>query len=185
MNLETAIFTLKSAGFEVGDLERQLMEREFWDYYQVPHALELIYGRQPEKPVRRDWEEIPVLSTSTLWTGHAVKLTPGQRAVLRDDYDLTPTALVEIVEVEVYSPPHRDIIRAVTIASQLPAEQRRHVLSTARIDRFGEFLKRASDREKQLTEEREAKASSRTSSTTTTKTKSKQAQLDELYAEYA
>jgi hypothetical protein len=142
--------------------------------FNTPENLDLCIQR--DLAVRGELTKIDrYLGTHVLKVGCLVKLRPGQRAVLRDTYELTPTSIVEIIEVELY--PNSDIVRAVTIRSMNPELVRRHVLSMVRIDRFGEFLQRSADRETEQVNNGGA----------TTKTTTKKSQTEreaELLAEY-
>lgn len=157
----------------------------------VPNEVELTRGRfstpenldlclQADLAVRGELFKIDrYLSTSVLKVGCLVKLTSGQRSVLRDTYELTPTSIVEIIEVEMYpASVAPGIVRAVTIRSMNPELVRRHVLSMVRIDHFGDFIQRSANRETET-------ANNGPKTTTKAKDKSKTEREAELLAEYA
>lgn len=92
---------------------------------------------------RDGWDvgnEAAVLAASLCHAGRQFRLSPGQRAVLREWYGLTPTRLVELVGVETFA--DCDVISAFTIrnAQHIDARERRHALVEVRVHPAAEFF---------------------------------------------
>lgn len=79
----------------------------------------------------------PVLTNSTLRVGARLQLSPGQRSTLRDRYELTPTRVVEVVNIELFE--NTRYIRELTLRSDIHVSehQRKHILVHCRISDFG------------------------------------------------
>lgn len=101
--------------------------------------------------------EAQVLSPGHLWAGYSYTLTPGQRAWLREQYGMTPTATVTVLEIARW--PGTRHPRVLHLKSDLHVDprQRRHILTSAVIRTPGKFFAEAAqydaEREAQLAAE--------------------------------
>lgn len=92
----------------------------------------------------------PTLSPSTLRIGGRFTLTAGQRSTLRDRYEMTPTKVVEVVNIELY-PQTKCIHNLVLRSDRHVAESRRkHILVQCCISDFGQWLDSSSERDKEI-----------------------------------
>jgi hypothetical protein len=145
-----AIQTLVAQEYDISDIIRQNKEKETRNAPQ-PTDLDQLYPlTTPESWVPHfdigasdPMENVPILSTSTLRMGGRFLLTPGQRATIRARYNLTPTKVVEITQLECYEGTR--IIKDLVIKSDLhvPEHQRKHVLVCCRISDFGKWYSEA------------------------------------------
>jgi hypothetical protein len=95
----------------------------------------------------------PVLSCK-LQVGRAYSLTPGQRDVVRDWFNMTPAPLIEVLEVALY--PGTQYIQRVTLKSCEHVDpRRRRVMTKFAIDKWGEFCSQAKQRDTERAEARE------------------------------
>lgn len=89
--------------------------------------------------------ERPTLSCR-LQVGMAYSLTPGQRDVIRDRFNMTPAPLVEVIECAMYS--DNIHIRRVTLKSCEHVDPRRRAMMTKfSIDAWGQFCADAKQRD--------------------------------------
>lgn len=89
--------------------------------------------------------ERPTLSCR-LQVGMAYSLTPGQRDVIRDRFNMTPAPLVEVIECAMYS--DNIHIRRVTLKSCEHVDPRRRAMMTRfSIDAWGQFCADAKQRD--------------------------------------
>jgi hypothetical protein len=97
-----------------------------------------------------------MLTNSTLRVGARLQLSPGQRSTLRERYELTPTKVVEVVNIELFEGTR--MIRELVLRSDLHVSehQRKHILVHCRISDFGAWYGSSVE----LDREREAEASS-------------------------
>lgn len=196
MNPDTAIAVLRAYGYDTSALELEAALRTYYEQFCTPTETDLAYARF-RTPAVRDLDEAPVrphfweerrprvLGCDTLWTGHLVSLSPGQRAILRDKYGMTPTAQIEVLEVERFSKPYEEYVRAVTVRSTTPAEARRHVLSLVRITHFGNFLEAAFNLDASLREIGVEGSEKQPTTKATQRQKERQKLVDELAEQYA
>lgn len=84
-----------------------------------------------------------VLTAAQAWEGRQYLLSPGQRDVLRERYGLTPSKVVEVVEVGMFA--GTSIIHSITLKSALHVEEhkRKHVLSAVVISPAADFFSTA------------------------------------------
>jgi hypothetical protein len=97
--------------------------------------------------------EAQVLEPSRMVMGRSYVLTPGQRAILREWYSLTPTRTITLQEVALWAGtryPRRIIIRS----DEHVHSGRRHVLVSATIDRPGEFFTAAWEKDQELRDQK-------------------------------
>lgn len=103
--------------------------------------------------------ERPTLSCR-MRVGMAYSLTPGQRDVIRDRFNMTPAPLVEVIECAMYS--DNIHIRRVTLKSCEHVDPRRRAMMTKfSIDAWGQFCADAKQRD---ADREEAKAGSQAES---------------------
>ena len=89
--------------------------------------------------------ERPTLSCR-LQVGMAYSLTPGQRDVIRDRFNMTPAPLVEVIECAMYA--DNVHIRRVTLKSCEHVDSRRRAMMTKfSIDAWGQFCADAKQRD--------------------------------------
>jgi hypothetical protein len=106
--------------------------------------------------------ERPTLSCR-LQVGMAYSLTPGQRDVIRDRFNMTPAPLVEVIECAMYEDGVH--IRRVTLKSCEHVDPRRRAVMTKfSIDAWGQFCADAKQRD---ADREEAKAGGQAESETT------------------
>lgn len=147
--VESALRTLEANLFDVKALWREHAQRlASWDT-GAPDADDMRYVL-PAAPPRledhlRDGANSE-MSANVLWDGFSYTLTPGQRAWLRDNYDLTPTETVTAVWIERW--PGTVHPRAMRIDSDLhvPAS-RKHVLKSVVIRNVGRFFRESEERD--------------------------------------
>jgi hypothetical protein len=94
-----------------------------------------------------------------LQVGRKYSLTPGQRAIIREWFNLTPTPLVEVTCIELFSH-YPNLIRRVVLRSDVHVEEqnRKHVLIHCTIDSWGKFLEASIRKEEDLKEISAAKS---------------------------
>lgn len=91
--------------------------------------------------------ENQVLSPTKMWNGYSYTLTPGQRGLLRDLYELTPTATVTLAWVEPW-PGTRHPYRMKLVSDlHIDPRLRKHVLKEVVINKVGEFFRLAAERD--------------------------------------
>jgi len=132
--------------------------------------------------------ERPTLSCR-MQVGMAYSLTPGQRDVIRDRFNMTPAPLVEVIECAMYS--DNIHIRRVTLKSCEHVDPRRRAMMTKfSIDAWGQFCadakQRDADREQaKAGSQAESEAPDATKATKATKAPSAKAvNLAQLMNEY-
>lgn len=89
--------------------------------------------------------EPQILSAEVLWPGMSYTLTPGQRAVLRETYGLTPTATVTVSLIECWPGTQHPRMMKVTSDLHVDPRHRKHVLTSCIIRGVGTFLRTASE----------------------------------------
>ena len=92
----------------------------------------------------------PTLNNSTIREGGRFVLTPGQRSILRDRYEMTPTHFVEVSRVELF--PGTIYIKSVVLKSDLhiAESERKHALIQCCISDFGQWLHSSIERDEML-----------------------------------
>ncbi len=95
------------------------------------------------------------LTPGHAWVGYSYQLTPGQRSWLRDNYGLTPTQTVTLVELTRW--PSTQHPRMLHIRSDLHVDprHRRHMLIDAVIRQPGKFFKESAQRDAELEAEKQ------------------------------
>jgi len=141
--IETALRYLESHGLPVGPLwaEHDARIRAF----DTAEATDL--DKKYELPV--DQPTIPehfldgkpqVLDANHAWPGYSYSLTPGQRAWLRDNYGLTPTATVTITGIARWPGTRHPQMISLRSDIHVDPRQRKHVLVEAVIREPGRFF---------------------------------------------
>lgn len=92
-----------------------------------------IIGKRPED-----------LTAARCHVGRQYSLTPGQREILRERYGLTPTMVVQAVNVELFPGPD-DVIWSITLKSveHVDPRRRRHVLNEVVLQPASAFFRDA------------------------------------------
>ena len=164
------------------ELQYTIAYWEWADSLHTPTADDRAYPDQTP-PARADFSEPPVLSNHTLWLGHQVVLSPGQRALLRERFEMTPTPTLIVVGVEHFPSPDTQLIRAVTLESAMHSAEkgRRAIVKLARITDFGAFLRAAKDREVVVHRESDAAPKASTNKPKTNKPSKTVQQLEDEY----
>ena len=99
----------------------------------------------------------PTLDSSAV-VGRLYSLTPGQRDFIRDTYNMTPTKLVEVLEVAVFHENPRCIRRVILRSTDHIADPRRtKVINKLVIDHWGHFMSTAKANDDRRRDEAEAK----------------------------
>lgn len=108
----------------------------------------------PTMPEHFDGSVPQVLSPGHAWPGYSYSLTPGQRAWLRDNYALTPTKTVTVLELTCW--PGTQHPRMIHLRSDLHVDprNRRHVLVNAVIRTPGKFFTESAARDAELEAEK-------------------------------
>lgn len=180
MNLDQLKKLIADESAPFGELAYCAAYWEWSESFALPTEADLEYADQtPEKRV--DYSEPPILSNATLWVGHQVQLSTGQRAVLRERFEMTPTPTLIVREVQHFESPYSNLIRAVTVESVIHSAQkgRRAIMKMARIRNFGEFLRAAKELDTEV-----HKVSDRPEPTAKARSTKKQQSIAELEAEY-
>jgi hypothetical protein len=97
--------------------------------------------------------ESQVLEPARMVMGRSYVLTPGQRAVLREWYGLTPTRTITLQEVALW-PGTRHPRRVIIRSDEHVHSGRRHVLVSATIDRPGQFFTAAWEKDQELRDQK-------------------------------
>jgi hypothetical protein len=97
--------------------------------------------------------ESQVLEPARMVMGRSYVLTPGQRAVLREWYGLTPTRTITLQEVALW-PETRHPRRIIIRSDEHVHSGRRHVLVSATIDRPGQFFTAALEKDQELRDQK-------------------------------
>lgn len=125
---------------------------------------------------------VPVLSTFTLRTGARLRLTPGQRAYLRDAYSITPTPIVEVDELAIHSDGEYTYVKELKLSSTLHIPTgRKSILRSVRITDFGVFYDSARSHDAKIHLAREEAKADRDTRKPTTKSR-KEISIEELIA---
>lgn len=131
--IEGALRTLDVHGFATQELWRELASRIATYERGTPGEADMRYTCPTVAPdIATHFTEGGVpqeLSASVMWAGYSYSLTPGQRAVLRDTYGLTPTQTVTVDFIEMW--PGTQHPRSVKLRSDVHVDprNRRHVLT--------------------------------------------------------
>lgn len=90
-----------------------------------------------------------LLSPEALWPGYSYQLSPGQRAILRETYGLTPTQTITVLLIDRW--PGTQHPRSMTLKSDLHVDprQRRHVLTSCVVREVGTFFRLAREKDEQ------------------------------------
>lgn len=152
-----AISTLKSLGLNTKGIEDQLAEKADAAIAQ-PSEFDLLYSLATPASWLPHFEHgVPTLSPSTIRVGARLTLTPGQRATLRERYEMTPTRVVEVVNFELY--PGTKAIKWLTLRSDLhvPESHRKHILVHCLISDFGNWYRSSVELDQEAEKAREDK----------------------------
>jgi hypothetical protein len=161
--IETALRCLTSYGYETAPLWKEHHEWLQSTELREPTDDDRHWATRAGEPSSvadhfRDNLPEP-LSAAQCWQGRQYTLTPGQRAYLRDRYGLTPTRVVELIEVGLFrSAPtvvHTFVLRS---AEHVDEQRRRHVLNAVCITNAAEFFARAAQIDKQREDDATASA---------------------------
>lgn len=131
--IETVLRELDAHGFDTKALWRELSTRVAVHERGTPSEADLRYTCPTVAPdLATHFSEGGVpqeLSAGVMWAGYSYTLTPGQRAVLRDTYGLTPTQTVTVDYIEPW--PGTQHPRNVKLRSDIHVDprHRRHVLT--------------------------------------------------------
>jgi hypothetical protein len=154
-----AVDTLDAQGFDTAEIRREKAAREVRTI-RTPNASDLAFPLNTPASWLPHFVngQPPVLTNSTLRVGARLQLSPGQRSTLRERYELTPTKVVEVVNIELFE--GTKMIRELVLRSDLHVSehQRKHILVHCRISDFGAWYGSSVE----LDREREAEASPRT-----------------------
>ena len=145
---ETALRLLESQGFDVKQLWRELSDKIAREERGTPTTDDARYVLPSVAPTLAEHfvdGRNPTLEAGKMWEGYSYTLSPGQRAVLRETYGLTPTATVTLGWVERWpgtSHPHSMMLKSDV---HVDPRNRKHVLAQCVIRNVGEFLRVASE----------------------------------------
>jgi hypothetical protein len=171
--IETALRCLTSYGYETAPLWKEHHEWLQSTELREPTDDDRHWATRAGEPSSvadhfRDNLPEP-LSAAQCWEGRQYTLTPGQRAYLRDRYGLTPTRVVELIEVGLFRTTnivHTFVLRS---AEHVDEQRRRHVLNAVCITNAAEFFERAAQLDKQREEETAAQAATKESTPKTSR----------------
>lgn len=135
-----------------------------------PTVLEHFDGKQPQ-----------VLSVGHLWAGYSYSLTPGQRAWLRDNYGMTPTQTITVLEVSAWPGTRHPRYLHIKSDFHVDPRNRRHVLVNAVIRQPGKFFTESAARDAELEAAREKAAAEREESTPKAKRTTKATTVEEYF----
>lgn len=151
--IETTLRYLESHGLPVGPLWAEHARRidgldtetptEFDKRYELPVD-------RPTIPEHFNGKTPQTLTAGHAWVGYSYSLTAGQRAWLRDNYGLTPTATITLLEIVRW--PGTRHPRLLHLRSDLHVDprHRRHVLVNAVIRTPGKFFAESAARDAEL-----------------------------------
>jgi hypothetical protein len=136
-----ALALLERLGLPVA-ATRERYDQLYDDLFRLPTEQDARFPLTPASSIEdhingQSREEL----SCALVSGRKYSLTPGQRAILREWYGLTPTQLVVVERMEMF-PHHPNLIRMVVLRSDvhITEDQRKHVLIHATIDSWGKFM---------------------------------------------
>lgn len=142
--IETYIKYLDSQGLDMKPVWAQLREMTERERTAKPDELDLQYICPCVIPTISEhvWRgQKQVLSPTNIFKGYSYTLSPGQRQWLRDNYGMTPTETVTILDLGVWPGNHP---KSITLRSDEHVDpRRRHVLVKATITRPGRFFHEA------------------------------------------
>jgi len=142
--IETYIKYLDSQGLDMKPVWAQFREMVEKERLAQPDVLDLQYICPCVPPVISEhiWRgQKQVLSPTNLFKGYSYTLSPGQRQWLRDNYGMTPTETITILDFGVWPGNHP---KTITLRSDEHVDpKRRHVLVSATINRPGKFFHEA------------------------------------------
>lgn len=142
--IETYIKYLDSQGLDMKPVwaqYRELVERE---RTAQPDVLDLQYICPCVQPTISEhvWRgQKQVLSPTNIFKGYSYTLSPGQRQWLRDNYGMTPTETVTILDLGIWPGNHPKSI--ILRSDEHVDPKRRHVLIKVSINRPGKFFHEA------------------------------------------
>tara|TARA_R110000868_G_scaffold160977_5_gene390830 strand:- start:1906 stop:2727 length:822 start_codon:yes stop_codon:yes gene_type:complete len=139
---KSAVTILHKLGYELSSVFVQHKAFETAHESAQPSELDHKYAtRLATLPPLGEHFEAMVLAASRCFKGRQYLLTPGQRALLRQRYGLTPTREVVVSEVELFE--GTSVIRSFAIKSTLVVADRRHLLDAAVICPASDFFAEA------------------------------------------
>jgi hypothetical protein len=98
-------------------------------------------------------DDRPVLSAQ-VEIGRAYSLSPAQRDVIRQWFNMTPAPLVEVIDLALF--PESQIIRHIVLRSVEHIDpRRRRVMNKFTIDRWGRFMSAVAARQAEIQQQRE------------------------------
>jgi hypothetical protein len=151
--IETALRILESQGYDTSSI---WAEHNAWLLtldQQQPTERDHAWARRAPAPSTID--ELPEqLTAAKCHAGRQFTLSPGQRDVLRTRFGLTPTKVVEVVNVAVY-PNDATLMWSVTLrsAEHVDPRRRKHVLNEVVLVPVSEFFEQAAARDKEREEQ--------------------------------
>lgn len=155
--IESALRVLGRAGYDTAVIAREHAERMKNVERGDPSPEDFRYAL-PQVPPKTEEHFIDGrpqdLAVSVMWPGFSYSLTPGQRAVLRDTYGMTPSQTGTVAWVEKWEGTVHARSFKLTADVHVDPRRRTHVLSSVVIRKVGEFFKSAAERDDELRKER-------------------------------
>src|ERR1035437_7256746 len=149
----SAVDTLDEMRFDTTAIRHEHASREASRYRAINESDIAFPLNTPESwlPHFEDGQP-PVLTNSTLRVGARLQLSPGQRSTLRDRYELTPTKVVEVTNLELFEGTR--FIRELVLGSDIHVSehQRKHILVHCRISDFGAWYRSSVELDKEREE---------------------------------
>lgn len=151
MNLDritSSILYLEGEAFDCSALRAQLASMTACHEAQQPTARDMLYAMPANAPTISEHLQSgsnPTFTAGRLWSGYSYELTPGQRAILREAYGMTPTQTVTITDIETWKGTR--FLRSFKLTSDIHTDprNRRHVLTSCIIRDAGAFLHSAAE----------------------------------------
>ena len=156
--IETALRILESQGYDTSSI---WAEHNAWLLtldQQQPTERDHAWARRAPAPSTIDEHFVgglpEQLTAAKCHAGRQFTLSPGQRDVLRTRFGLTPTKVVEVVNVAVY-PNDATLMWSVTLrsAEHVDPRRRKHVLNEVVLVPVSEFFEQAAARDKEREEQ--------------------------------
>jgi len=160
MNIEritSSIAYLEGEAFDCSALRTQLDSMMACHEAEQPTARDMLYAMPSVAPTITEHlqsGENPLLTAGRMWSGYSYKLTPGQRKVMRDGYDVVATQTATIHDIETWKGTR--FVRSFRISCDLHVDNvlRKSAVTTCIIKDAGAFFHAAAE----VDAEKEAKA---------------------------
>lgn len=146
--ITSSIAYLESELFDCSALRTQLHAMEECYREQQPTERDMLYAMPETAPTITEHlrsGQNPLLTAGCMWPGYSYRLTPGQRKVMRDGYDVVATQTATIYDVETWKGTR--FVRSFRVSCDLHVDNvlRKSAVTTCIIKDAGAFFHAAAE----------------------------------------